>query len=421
VELFDKHGVSFVSVTQAFNTTTSMGRLTLNVLLSFAQFEREVIGERVRDKIAASKKKGLFMGGNIPLGYINRDKKLVIVPQQAEQVRWMFKKYLELGSIGCLLEEMNRQNIRTKSIVLANGQTRGGVLYGKGALAYFLKNRCYVGEILHKGHVYAADHEPIIDRAIFEAVQASLSANVVEREVRAKSSPFLLQGLLYDSAGNRMTPSHSRKKGVRYRYYVSQAVLQSRKGAAGRVFRVPAPDIEAQIESYLGERCKGHQGDLRGLVEAQIGRITVQPDSISVELLAPTGTTGDQVVHDRQVVRLPWSKQPFRAAKGVVAEPAARPSTPPCDPRTNDTLLLAIAKARRWMDQLMAGGCVADIAEQEGCTERHVRAMIRLAFVSPRLVQAISEGSTPGLTATRLVLAMPQPWREQERLHLLAA
>ena len=151
VELFDKHGVSFVSVTQAFNTTTSMGRLTLNVLLSFAQFEREVIGERVRDKIAASKRKGLFMGGNIPLGYINRDKKLVIVPEEAERVRWIFQRYLELGSMGLLLEEMNRLGIRTKVQTLSNGKKRGGVPYGKGALAYLLKNRCYVGEILHRG------------------------------------------------------------------------------------------------------------------------------------------------------------------------------------------------------------------------------------------------------------------------------
>lgn len=145
VELFDRYGVSFVSVTQAFNTTTSMGRLTLNVLLSFAQFEREVIGERVRDKIAASKAKGLFMGGNIPLGYTNRDKKLVIVPEEAERVRWIFQRYLELSSIGRLLEEMNSRDIRTKVLILSSGKRRGGVLYGKGALAYLLKNRCYVG------------------------------------------------------------------------------------------------------------------------------------------------------------------------------------------------------------------------------------------------------------------------------------
>jgi DNA invertase Pin-like site-specific DNA recombinase len=142
VDLFDRHGVSFVSVTQAFNTTSSMGRFTLNVLLSFAQFEREVIGERVRDKIAASKRKGLFMGGNIPLGYTNKDKKLIIVPEEAERVRWLFQRYLELGSLGRLLEEMNGLGLRTKALILSSGKKRGGVPFGKGALAYLLKNRC---------------------------------------------------------------------------------------------------------------------------------------------------------------------------------------------------------------------------------------------------------------------------------------
>jgi hypothetical protein len=205
--------VSFVSVTQAFNTTTSMGRLTLNVLLSFAQFEREVIGERVRDKIAASKAKGLFMGGNIPLGYINRDKKLVIVPEEAEQVRWMFKRYLELGSVGRLLEDMNRLGIRTRHQTLSSGERRGGGAYGKGALVYLLRNRCYVGEILHRGQIHAGEHEAIIDRDTFEAVQASLAANAITRKASTKASDFLLTGLLFDSAANRMTPSHSRKRG----------------------------------------------------------------------------------------------------------------------------------------------------------------------------------------------------------------
>ena len=418
VELFDKHGVSFVSVTQAFNTTTSMGRLTLNVLLSFAQFEREVIGERVRDKIAASKKKGMFMGGNIPLGYTNRDKKLVIVREEAEQVRWIFKKYLELGSLGSLLAEMQRQNIRTKAFTLANGQTRGGVLYGKGALAYFLKNRTFVGEILHKGQIYPADHEPIIDRATFDEVQVSLGANVVERKAKTKSSPFLLQGLLYDSAGNRMTPSHSRKKGVRYRYYVSQAVLQSRKGDAGQVFRVPAPDIEAQIEVLVRQRWRGPHDDLRASVEARIGRITVEANLIRVEL-AHDSVEG-QANQDRQIVSLPWSKRPFRVDKGVVsALPWSESAT---DTRSKDALLSAIAKARRWLAELTEGADLTSIAQREGCTERHLRAAIRLAFVSPRIVRAVCDGgAVRGLTATSLSNGLPQIWRDQEGALLSAA
>jgi site-specific DNA recombinase len=324
VELFDKYGVSFVSVTQAFNTTSSMGRLTLNVLLSFAQFEREVIGERVRDKIAASKKKGLFMGGNIPLGYVNKDKKLVIVPEEAERVRWLFQRYLELGSLGRLLEEMNGLGLRTKALILSNGRTRGGVPFGKGALAYLLKNRCYVGEISHKGQIHPADHEAIVARETFEAVRASLIANTVARKAKSRATPFLLAGYLFDSVGNRMTPSHSRKKGVRYRYYVSQAVLQSRKGEAGEVFRVPAPDLETLVGSFLRDHCRDQQTDLRSLVEARIDRVIIEADSISVELASPSGSPSSSPA---QIVSLPWSKRPFRVAKGVVAEP-----TPPHDP-----------------------------------------------------------------------------------------
>jgi site-specific DNA recombinase len=421
VELFDRHGVSFVSVTQSFNTTTSMGRLTLNVLLSFAQFEREVIGERVRDKIAASKKKGLFMGGNIPLGYINRDKKLVIVSDEAEKVRSLFQRYLQLGSLGRLLEEMSQQGIRTKVLTLANGKKRGGVPYGKGALAYLLKNRCYVGEILHKGQIHPGEHEAIVERATFDAVQASLAGNVVARKTKAKASPFLLQGLLFDSAGNKMTPSHSRKKGVRYRYYISQAVLQSRKADAGQVFRVPAPDIEAVIERFLRDRSRNLQGDLRASLEAQVSKITNLPDSISVELAAaPENSPDAGSDRPRQVVSLPWAKKPFRAAKGPtidsgLQDPAAG------DPRAKDIVLTAIGKAQGWLDALLAGKNVAELASHEGCTERYLRVMLQLAFVSPRLVQAIADGSMPpGLTATRLSQALPRVWLEQERLHLLA-
>jgi DNA invertase Pin-like site-specific DNA recombinase len=406
VELFDKYEVSFVSVTQAFNTTTSMGRLTLNVLLSFAQFEREVIGERVRDKIAASKAKGLFMGGNIPLGYTNQNKKLIIVPQEAERVRWIFQSYLELGSIGRLLEEMNLQNIRTKVLTLSSGKKRGGVLYGKGALAYLLKNRCYVGQILHKGQIHPGDHEPIIDRTLFDAVQASLEANVVARKISTKASPFLLKGLLFDSAGNRMTPSHSRKKGVRYRYYISQAVLQSRKGQAGHVFRVPAPDVEAVIERFLVDRCRGSKGDIRALVEDQIAQITVQSDSISVELADPNGAQDGQALPTRQIVSIPWSKKPFHAAKGI-------------DHGLSDqgggllpaqTTLAAIGTARRWVAELTAGRELGDIAREEDKSERYIRMLIPLAFVTPQKLKELLAGTAVVTSAVELASTVALAW-----------
>ncbi len=205
VELFDQHAVSFVSVTQSFNTTSSMGRLTLNVLLSFAQFEREVIGERVRDKIAASKRKGIWVGGPVPLGYASINKKLVVVPEEAETVRSIFNRYLELGSIGALVQELDRSGIRTKRRAGAKGDMGGGFRFGVGALAYLLKNRLYIGEVAYRGEFHHGEHDPIVERAIFEAVQAKLAAGAVERRLRLKASPAILAGRIFDDRGNRMS------------------------------------------------------------------------------------------------------------------------------------------------------------------------------------------------------------------------
>jgi site-specific DNA recombinase len=255
VELFDQHSVSFVSITQSFNTTTSMGRLTLNVLLSFAQFEREVIWERVRDKIAASKRKGIWVGGPIPLGYASVGKKLTIVPEEAETVRTMFRLYLECGSVGALTEELGRRNIVSKVRTFSSGRSKGGGQYGVGALAHFLKNRFYIGEVVYRGETHVGEHEPILDRATFEAVQAKLAENARERHVRVADSPAILMGRIFDDRGNRMTPSHSNKAGVRYRYYVSHALLQGRKDDAGGVARV------ASTPSRDG-RCRGGPPEL---------------------------------------------------------------------------------------------------------------------------------------------------------------
>src|SRR5436190_15158020 len=206
VELFDAHGVSFVSVTQQFNTTTSMGRLTLNVLLSFAQFEREVTGERIRDKIGASKRRGLWVGGMVPLGYVSRDRKLFIEEEEAERVRTVFQRYLDLGSIGLLLVDLREREIVTKTRHLSNGRTVGGIPFTRGPLAYLLRNRFYIGEIVHRGNVSQAEHEPILDRDLFEAVQQRLS-DQHRSFTRARSeSKALLTGRLFDDKGNRLTP-----------------------------------------------------------------------------------------------------------------------------------------------------------------------------------------------------------------------
>src|SRR5947207_659754 len=228
IELFDVHGVSFVSVTQSFNTSSSMGRLTLNVLLSFAQFERELIGERVRDKIAASKRKGIWVGGPVPLGYAAVDKKILVVPAEAEAVRTIFARYLELASLRALAQDLDRRGIWSKPRRLSNGRTIGGSRFGVGALAHLLKNRFYIGEVVYRGDVHRGEHEPILDGALFQAVQGKLAAQAVARRCRLRGSSALLTGRIFDAAGNRMSPSHSSQGGARYRYYVAHAQLQKK-------------------------------------------------------------------------------------------------------------------------------------------------------------------------------------------------
>src|SRR5262249_29237667 len=218
IELFDAHDVSFVSVTQSFNTRSSMGRLTLNVLLSFAQFERELIGERVRDKIAASKRKGLWVGGPVPLGYAAVDKKIVVVAAEAAAVRTIFARYLELGSVRALAQDLDRRGIRSKPRRLSNGRTIGGGCFGVGALAHLLKSRFYIGEVVYRGEVHGGEQAPIVDRALFAAVQAKLAAQARARRCQLRGSPALLCGRLFDHRGNRMSPTHANKGGARYRY-----------------------------------------------------------------------------------------------------------------------------------------------------------------------------------------------------------
>jgi site-specific DNA recombinase len=282
IELFEVHAVSFVSVTQSFNTSSSMGRLTLNVLLSFAQFERELIGERVRDKIAASKRKGLWVGGPVPLGYAAVDKKVVVVPDEAEAVRTIYARYLELGSVRALAEDLDRRGIRSKSRQLATGRTIGGGRFGVGALAHLLKNRFYLGEVVYRGEVHRGDHTPILDRELFEAIQERLAAQAVERRCRLRGRSAVLAGRLFDACGNHMTPSHTNKGGVRYRYYVSQAVLQNKP--AGSIGRVPAPEIEALVIEALrrhlqasGTAPSAIHDDARELIERHVERVMLAP------------------------------------------------------------------------------------------------------------------------------------------------
>ena len=225
VELFDAHGVSFVSVTQQFNTTTSMGRLTLNVLLSFAQFEREVTSERIRDKIAASKRKGLWVGGTLPFGYEMKEGKIAVIEEEAELVRLIFRRYLELGSVNELVRDLKERNIRTRAKQLATGATRGGIPFGRGALYYLLSNHFYIGEVKYRNETLPGEQPPIMDRALFEAIRQKSLAQWSHRTIVRNKSDYLLTGLVFDDAGHRMVPTHATKAGVRYRYYVSTPFL----------------------------------------------------------------------------------------------------------------------------------------------------------------------------------------------------
>jgi hypothetical protein len=264
-----------------------------------------------------------------------------------------------------------------------------------------------VGEILHRGQIHAAEHEPIIDRQTFEAVQASLAAKAITRKASTKASDFLLTGLLFDSARNRMTPSHSRKKGVRYRYYVSQAVLQSRKDQAGQIFRVPAPELEAQIEQFVRLRASDPHGDVRAMIEARIARITVQSDSISVELAGPGPDAGGAPAASAHIVSLPWSRKPFRATKGTIGG-AAGVTNAPAD---GQAVLAAIGRARRWVDEIMAGGTIAGIASREGKGERQIRLLMPLAFTPPVIMRQLLDNSTRAPSVTELAREIPLIWQ----------
>lgn len=237
VEVFDRHSVTFVSVTQSFNTTTSMGRLTLNILLSFAQFEREVIGERIRDKVAASRKRGIWMGGWAPFGYDVKDRKLVINEDEAALVRSMFKRFVTGRSATTLARELAKQNVRNKY----------GKLFDKGYLYKMLNNRVYLGEAVHKGTSYPGEHKAIINQEEWDAVHDVLKVSPHKRAMHSRAkTPALLKGLIFGPSGLAMTPSHTRKRGRLYRYYVSTTILKSGAGACP-IGRIPAADIENAV------------------------------------------------------------------------------------------------------------------------------------------------------------------------------
>jgi site-specific DNA recombinase len=425
VELFDAHGVSFVSVTQQFNTTTSMGRLTLNVLLSFAQFEREVTSERIRDKIAASKRKGLWVGGPLPLGYHMQDDKIAVVEDEAERVRLIFHRYLELGGVNALVRDLRERDIRTKSRLLATGATRGGVLFGRGSLFYLLRNRFYVGEVKYKDEILPGEQPAIMDRALFDAVQQKLTDQWTTRSTTRNASDHLLTGLLFDDVGHRMVPTHATKAGVRYRYYVSLPHLhgESKTASVGSVSRVPATDIETIIVKSLNEHLIAqkeksvfsltHVRDGKAVLE-QVARIDVHDDRLAVRLKSGDDEASDAA--DEHLLSIPWQKPPSRKSRQILI-PHGIPKNEirPTRIERRARLVSAIARGRRWLDEIVSGSVtdVQQIAARQKCSARQVNMTISLAFLAPDLVRAAVEGRLPrGIGVERLRDA-PAEWSRQ--------
>ncbi len=414
-----------------------MGRLTLNVLLSFAQFEREVIGERVRDKIAASKKKGIWVGGAVPMGYASVNKKLVVVPEEAETARLIFRRYLEVGSIGDLVADLDNRGIRTRRQKLADGRIRGGIPFGVGGLNYFLRNRYFIGEVVYRGAIYPGEQEPIVDLKLFEAVQAKLTAGSTARQLKLKASPSILVGRLFDDRGNKMTPSHTNKQGARYRYYVSHAILQKRKDEAGTITRVPAHEIETAVVDAVRRRLDrtdvGQPDaalDERELIERHVEQVAVKLQSIEIRLVAHSKQKNKNERSKRaarsgrnstgpSVITVPWMDNASPGAKGVVHFPSQKSSM---SEENRDALLAAIAKARAWIEDLAEGRItsVAEIARKEGKVERHIRLLAQLAFVSPRITLAIAEREIANLKLSELAKAAVPRWAKQlQRIGIL--
>ncbi|MGI8853304.1 MAG: recombinase family protein [Methyloceanibacter sp.] len=466
VEVFDAQGVSFVSVTQAFNTATSMGRLTLNVLLSFAQFEREVTGERIRDKIAASKKKGMWMGGYPPLGYDVKERKLVVNETEAETVRSIFRRYQELRSVRLLKEHLDQAGIVSKRRTATDGRPYGGKSFARGALYHMLQNRLYRGEIVHKNDVYPGEHAPIIGADLWQEVQKTLAANRVDRGTgKGNHHLSLLAGLIYDAHGELMTPSHAVKKGVRYRYYVSKNLVTGGVEAERRGQRLPASHIEAlvmgRIRTWLADpvavlnAVQSYEPDaiaqkkllneaarldgswpeldadgLRAILGAMITRVQVHPDRVDVTLdqmgvalwlnakdqPRPIRVGGDDRGRSLTVLTIAARLKRTGIEMRLVVDDGSGPAN--VDSGLVRLLLRAHVIRARLLEEPSLP--LKEIAAEEGISSSYVTRLLRLAFLAPDIVTAIMNGRhPPQLTANRLMddTRLPLPWTAQrERL-----
>lgn len=459
VQVFEAQNVSFVSVTQQFNTTTSMGRLTLNVLLSFAQFEREVTAERIRDKIAASKKKGMWMGGLPPLGYDVKDRGLVVNVKEAAAVAQLFNLYLEVRSVSKLHQHAQDLQLRTK--IRGQGPNRGGRPFSRGHLYRILSNPIYVGEVAHHGTRYPGLHKAIIDRPTWGAVQALLATQAPDRRGPTNSrEPSLLTGLVFDETGDRLSPVHATKAGLRYRYYVSRRLANGGDGD-GRGWRLPARELEsrliASVCSLLRDRSRlvtklgasglhpnalrallsaaselaallesGPLNDRRRILQTMLHRVELASGELRLRLdLDKTWkllSAQDNSLSDQQPAAglLDLTISISLKRRGVEAKLVIGSDRAGNTPNRDENLIRLVAKAHDWFRELTTGkiASIDAIAMRERLDAGDVSRFLGLAFLAPDLVKAILEGQQPvELTAERLKRATPLPlaWSEQRK------
>jgi site-specific DNA recombinase len=452
VEIFDSHGVTFVAVTQQFNTTTSMGRLTLNVLLSFAQFEREVTGERIRDKIAASKQKGMWMGGTVPLGFDLHDHRLVVNAKEAETVRLIFKLYLEMRSVRKVRDELDHRSIVSKHRVSKAGARSGGVRFGRGALYQMLANPIYVGEIRHKQVSHPGQHEPIVERALWQRVQETLKQRAARQGSTSRRTPSFLMGNLFDENGEPLYACWAKKGDRRYRYFVSRKLIRGADKTDNRGWRLAAEEIEhaviAAAQQMLSDRgalastlkayglaaaelkqalevvdCQvksieetGSMDGARSIIE----RVELKRDGMQITLNLRALLYNEPISYGGASLRMIRVMHMQMKRRGVETR-LVIPGEAAAVFRTDPALLRALSRGYQWFGELASGKVAStkEIAAREGLSHSYVRHVVPLGLLAPKVIEAICTGQQSVTTSAERLkdhARLPIEWDAQQRL-----